>query len=521
MSPRPEIAHYDPFSGPPRFNSAARVGVRPGTELIHPIAVTGARPFRYTVAGLPTGISVDEAGVLRGTAPTVAGTHCIDVEVANEKGTVKRVVELVVGDTLALTPPMGWNSWNIHATAVNSQVIIATARAIVETGMRDLGYRYVNIDDYWHATSRAPDGRPRANPDTFPDGIEAVADEVHSLGLSLGLYSDAADRTCAGCYGSYGYERIDAETYAAWGVDLLKYDYCYAPAARSAAVSRYRAMADALAGTDRSIVFSVCEWGIRKPWEWARDAGGNMWRTTPDIFDNFGWTPLGVRFIARRNLRLADHAGPGAWNDPDMLLVGNRGDGRATGVLRTPNQLPGLLAGRRIWSFTGLNDVQVHTHVSLWAMMAAPLLASHDLNASSDFDLALLRNPEILAIDQDPLGAQGRLVGADPKGGLSTVGGIDAGSSVRRRTGRSVGLWQVVKPLADGGFAVSVTNLLRTKRNVTVDLDELAACPHTPEPVAGAYDVVDAWTMESMGDRSIIRASLPGHGTRVWVRRPR
>lgn len=502
VNPKPEIAHYDPFSGPPRFNGAARIGIRPGTELIQPLAVTGARPLRYRVSGLPTGTRVDDDGILRGVAPRTTGTHHLAVEVSNELGIATRTIELIVGDRLALTPPMGWNSWNVHATAVDARVMIATARAIVDTGMRDLGYRFVNIDDCWHAPSRAADGRPRANADTFPDGIEAVAQQVHDMGLSLGLYSDAADRTCAGCYGSYGYERVDAETYAQWGVDLLKYDYCYAPAARSAAVARYLAMADALAGVDRSIVFSICEWGIRKPWLWARESGGNMWRTTPDIFDTFGWTPLGVRFIARRNLGLADHAGPGAWNDPDMLVVGNRGGGRATGVLRTPNQLPGRLAGRRIWTFRGLTDVQVHTHVSLWAMMAAPLLASHDLTRSSEFDLALLRNPEILAIDQDPLGVQGRLV---------------RGPHGRGRPG----LWQVVKPLADGGFAVSVTNLWRSVRRVIVDVDELASGPLTPDPASGGYEVVDAWTMESMGSPSLVRTVLPGHGTKIWVCRPR
>lgn len=510
MSSRPEIAHYDPFAGRPRINGAARIGVRPGTELTHPLAASGARPLHYDVVGLPEGITVDDRGVLRGVAPRVAATHRLEVTVVNDLGSTSRTIELVVGDTLALTPPMGWNSWNVHATSVDARVLTETARAMIDTGLIDLGYRYVNIDDFWHASSRSPDGRPRADPITFPDGIEAVADRVHDLGLSLGIYSDAADRTCAGCYGSYGHERLDAETYASWGVDLLKYDYCYAPSARSEAVARYRAMADALAGVDRSIVFSVCEWGVRRPWQWARDVGGNMWRTTPDIFDTFGWTPLGVRFIARRNLRLADHAGPGGWNDPDMLVVGNHGEGRATGVLRLPNQFPAPLAGRRIWTFKGLDDTQVHTHVSLWAMMAAPLLASHDLTRSSEYDLALLRNPEIIAIDQDPLGAQGRPVPYRSRG------------SGRRGAGLSGhGLWQVVKPLADGGFAVSITNLSRIRRRVTIDLEELAAGPFTPQEAPAGHDVMDAWRMESIGSPPVITTTLPGHGTRVWVCRPR
>lgn len=498
----PEVAHFDPFAGAPRLNCARRVGVRPGTELILPLAASGARPLRFEVTGLPDGLRVDDEGIVRGTVPAEQGTHTLQLKVSNRDGAVADTVDLVVGYTLALTPPMGWNSWNVYAHTVNADVIVAAARALVATGMRDLGYRYINIDDHWHAPQRGPGGEPLADPVKFPDGIAAVAAEVHALGLQLGIYSDAAHLTCGGCYGGYGYERIDAAAYADWGVDLLKYDYCYAPSSAQEARRRYRAMAAALEASGRSIVLSVCEWGLRKPWTWAAGVGGSLWRTTPDIFDNFGWTPVGVRFIARRNLRLADFAGPGRWNDPDMLVVGNRGAGLATGVLRIPNQWPRPFVGRRVWSFRGLNDRQVHSHVSLWAMMAAPLLASHDLAASSPFDLALLTNPEILAIDQDPLGAQGRLVPARP------------------------GLWQVVKPLADGGFAVSVTNLTRLSRHVVIDLEALArhsggtVAGHSGATAVGTLAVSDAWTLEELGSPAVIRRTLPPHGTVVLVCRP-
>lgn len=520
MSPTPDIARFDPFSGMPCIHGPTRMGVRPGTEFLHRLAVTGTRPLVTTVEGLPDGLSVDSDGVLRGTAPGAAGMYTLHVHVTNDLGATTGVIELVVGDTLALTPPMGWNSWNVHADTVDAAVVVAAAQALVDTGMADMGYGYVNIDDHWHASARAKDGRPRANPDTFPDGIEGVAEQVHALGLKLGIYSDAAHLTCGGCYGGYGYEDIDARTYASWGVDLLKYDYCYAPSGGAEARRRYRMMAEALERSGRSILFSVCEWGFRKPWQWAADLGASMWRTTPDIFDDFGWTPLGVRFIARRNLKLGHYAGPGHWNDPDMLVVGNRGGGLATGVVRLPNQMPRPFAGRRVWSFRGLNDTEAHTHMSLWAMMAAPLLASHDLAASSEFDLALLTNPEVLAIDQDPLGVQGRPVASPP------------------------GIWQIVKPLVDGGFAVSVTNVTPIRRRVTVGIEELAGtaqllavglgelagtgqqppigidrsgAPTREGSARATLTVIDAWTLEGLGCPSTIRVDLPAHGTRVLV----
>ena len=351
------IASFDPFAGPPRLHGARRVGIRPGTELIHPIAATGERPLRFTVSDLPAGIDVDEQGILRGTAPGSAGVHPLTVRVSNSRGTAEATIELRVGDLLALTPPMGWNSWNVFRDQVSADLVVGIAEAMVTTGMRDLGYQYVNIDDHWHAGSREPDGTPAADPVRFPDGIAAVAERVHELGLKLGIYSDAAELTCGGCFGGYRYEELDARTYAAWGVDLLKYDYCHAPARRSAAVERYGTMGRALAGSGRSIVFSVCEWGMRRPWRWAPQVGASSWRTTGDIFDTFTWPLVGVRSIARRTMRLADFAGPGRWNDPDMLLVGNRGKGLSTGVLQP---VEGWRMRPVLWSFKGLNLSLIH-----------------------------------------------------------------------------------------------------------------------------------------------------------------
>ncbi len=479
---RPEIAHDDPFAGPPRLNGARRVGVRPGTELIHPLAVTGARPLRFVVDGLPDGVTVDDDGILRGVAPGLPGVHTLHVRVSNAEGQAEAQVELHVGDRLALTPPMGWSSWNVFRAEVSAEVIVRVAEAMVSSGMRDLGYQYVNIDDHWHAGARNADGTPAANPATFPDGIAPVAARLHELGLKLGIYSDAAHLTCGGCFGGFGYEQIDARAYAEWGVDLLKYDYCHAPPRRREAEPRYEAMGDAVASSGRSIVFNVCEWGFRKPWLWAPDVGASYWRTTGDVFDTFTWPIIGVRSIARRTLRLARFAGPGRWNDPDMLVVGNRGRGLSTGKVQP---VEGWKVRPTLWRFRrGLTDEQARTHMSLWAMLAAPLVASHDPATIDEWDLDLLRNPEILAIDQDVLGNQATRL-ASPRG-----------------------TWVLTKRLADGARAVSVTNLGRRARSVTLDLAEHGF-------VHGA-EVLDVWTHEHLGVRTRWQVQLPGYATAVY-----
>ncbi|MCB1005399.1 MAG: glycoside hydrolase family 27 protein, partial [Acidimicrobiales bacterium] len=339
-----------------------------------------------------------------------------------------------------------------------------------------------NIDDHWHAPERNPDGTPAADPRAFPDGIGALADQLHAAGLKLGIYSDAAEKTCGNCFGGLAHERIDAETYAAWGVDYLKYDYCHAPRDAATAIERYGTMGDALARSGRSIVYSACEWGGRRPWTWAPEAGAALWRTTWDIFDTFGAGRLGVKGIARRNLGLGRHAGPGHWNDPDMLLVGNHGRGRATGTLRAPfsgNWRP------KLWSFRGLTDVEAHTHVTLWAMMAAPLLASHDLSESDPYDLALLTNPEVVAIDQDPLGHQARVVEQSRHG------------------------WILEKRLAGGGVAVSLTNMGRRPRTLSITGERLG--------LRGDEEVFDAWTHEVQRSHPRITAHLPAHGSALLV----
>lgn len=286
---------------------------------------------------------------------------------------------------LALTPPMGWNSWNHFGCNVSAALIEGEADAMVASGMKAAGYRYVIIDDCWQV-SRDGNGNIVADPKRFPQGIKAVADHVHARGLKFGIYSDVGDHTCQMRPGSRGHEYQDALQYARWGVDYLKYDWCNTGGldARSA----YATMSDALRATGRPIVFSLCNWGRYEPWLWGAQAGGNLWRTTGDISDVWSGKPggdNGVLQILDLQVPLAGYAGPGHWNDPDMLEIGNG----------------------------GMTDAQYRAQLSLWAILAAPLIAGNDLRQMTAAIRAILTNREIIAVDQDALGIEGQRVWKD------------------------------------------------------------------------------------------------------------
>jgi alpha-galactosidase len=274
-------------------------------------------------------------------------------------------------DNLAKTPPMGWNSWNKFACDVNEKVVRQVADAMVASGMKDAGYEYIVIDDCWQI-DRDANGEIVIDKDRFPGGIKALADYIHSKGLKFGIYSCAGSKTCAGRPGGRGHEFQDARTYARWGVDYLKYDWCNTTTQDSKA--SYATMRDGLYAAGRPIVFSLCEWGSTKPWEWGKEVG-HLWRSTGDIVDR--WDAM--IDIYDKNKVLAQYAGPGAWNDPDMLEVGNG----------------------------GMTTEEYRTHFSLWCMMAAPLIAGNDLGNMSSETAEILKNKEIIALDQDTLGKQG------------------------------------------------------------------------------------------------------------------
>jgi len=322
--------------------------------------------------------------------------------------------------TIAATPPMGWNSWNHFAEKVNDADVRAAADALVSSGMRDAGYIYVNIDDTWQG-ERDASGVIHAN-SKFPD-MKALSDYVHSRGLKIGIYSSPGPKTCAGYAGSYGHEEQDAKTYAEWGMDYLKYDLCSfgelikkesggdpqkAFAMQKAA---YEKMHKALVTTGRPIVYSLCQYGWNNVWEWGTEVGGNLWRTTGDINDTYSR----MVEIGFSQAGLAKYAGPGHWNDPDMLEVGNG----------------------------GMTEDQYRMHMTLWVILAAPLLAGNDLSKMSPPTLAMLTNKEVIAVDQDPLGKQGDRV--------SAVGPTE--------------IWS--KPLSNGAQAVALFNRSETEKSIS------------------------------------------------------
>jgi alpha-galactosidase len=354
---------------------------------------------------------------------------------------------------LARTPPMGWNSWNHFACKVSDPLVRETADTLAASGMKAAGYVYVNIDDCWQG-QRDAQGRIQAN-ERFPD-MKALADYVHSKGLKIGIYSSPGPKTCEGYEGSYGHEEQDARTYAEWGFDYLKYDSCSAPKVYKAEEmpAVYRKMYDALRQAGRPIVYSLCQYGMDRVWEWGPKAGGNLWRTTGDITDDY----TRMAFIGFGQSGLEKFAGPGHWNDPDMLEVGNG----------------------------HMKPDEYRTHMSLWCLLAAPLLAGNDLSKMTPETLAILTNPEVIAVDQDPAGIQGHRV--------SEEGPLE--------------VW--VKPLGDGGKAVGLFNRGESAMTVTVNFADLG--------VSGSASVRDLWERKDLGTfNGSFSALVPKHAV-VMVR---
>jgi alpha-galactosidase len=368
-----------------------------------------------------------------------------------------------IDNGLARTPPMGWNSWNKFACDVSENAVRAVAAAMVKNGMRDAGYQYVVIDDCWQI-SRDAEGNIQVDPKHFPSGIKALADYVHSLGMKFGLYSDAGAKTCAGRPGSRGYEFQDARTYARWGVDYLKYDWCSTDGQTTQ--ESYTLMRDALQLAGRPIVFSLCEWGNSKPWTWAA-AVGHMWRTTTDITDiwegKMAGNGAGVVNIADMQADLADFAGPGHWNDPDMLEVGNG----------------------------GMSDTEYRSHFSLWCIMAAPLIAGNDIASMKPEIHDILTNKDVIAIDQDALGKQGK--------------------RIRHENNQDV----FVKPLAGGAVAVLLLNRGAADQTVSVTWEQLGL------GIGKTFNGRDLWEHRDLGKLAKqFSAPVASHGVVMITLKP-
>jgi len=474
----PVISHGDPAE--PVINAPRIVGTTPGKPFLFLIPATGDAPLTFGAKNLPDGLSLDsKTGIITGSIKQ-DGDYAVTVTVTNPKGTTQGALTILAGkDKLALTPPMGWNSWNVWGLSVSADKVKAAADAMVNSGLAAHGFQFINIDDGWEKgqaakgiplvhymtpprkAGRADNGEILTN-EKFPD-MKELADYVHSKGLKLGIYSSPGPWTCGGYEGSYQHEKQDAETYAKWGIDYLKYDWCsYATVTPGQDLNAYQKpyieMGKYLSDTGRDIVFSLCQYGMKDVWKWGEGVGGNLWRTTGDIRDT--WKSLsGIGF---KQTRIAEHAGPGHWNDPDMLVVGKVGWG------------PTLHE-------TKLTKTEQMSHITMWAMLAAPLLIGCDMSNLDQFTIDLLTNDDVLAVDQDPLGKQ------------ATTKASDKNSEV----------W--ARPLADGSLAVALFNKAEKPAEISVNFSDLG--------ISGTQKVRDLWQRKDLGSYDAkFSATVAGHG---------
>lgn len=474
--PRPPTEQMGILTPPPprepRINGARVFGVRPGSPVLFTIPVTGERPVTLEVEGLPSGLSLDRGRDLLTGTVAKAGSYRMTFRAANAYGTAARDWRLEVGERIALTPPMGWNSWNCFAHTVSDASIRTAAQAMVESGLSRHGWSHVNIDDYWQTCpgertdtslmGPARDSAGRILPNArFPD-MAALCRDVHQLGLKIGIYSSPGATTCGGCVGSWGHEVQDAQTYAEWGFDYLKYDWCsYAQCVRNDSLSElmrpYLVMGRALRAQPRDLLLSLCQYGMGYVAAWGAKAGGQCWRTTHDIVDT--WESVTGIVQAQEGFEL--FAGPGAWNDLDMLVVGTVGWGEPHPTRLTPNEQ--------------------YSHLSYWCLLASPLLLGCDLTRLDPFTLNLLTNDEVLDVNQDPLGRQ----------------------AVRVQHDDAQEIW--AKPMSDGSTAVGLFNRSCLTRTVTLPFASLG--------LKGPHRLRDLWRQKDLGVAAdTFAAKIPGHG---------
>ncbi len=373
---------------------------------------------------------------------------------------------MALNPSLSPTPPMGFNTWNRFAGSINQDLIEETMSALIEEGLARLGYVYLNIDDGWMAPERNAQGELVPDPERFPGGIARLAERAHAAGLKLGIYSCCGTKTCMGLPASYGHEGQDAKTFASWGIDYLKQDWCSVPyedfpgkSHREVAQELYGRISQGIEATNHPMVLSMCNWGDGESWQWARGIA-HLWRTTSDIADVFcGETPQWAWDVVRifeKNSQLDEYAGPGGWNDPDMLEVGNG----------------------------GMSEVEYRSHFTLWCMMAAPLLIGTDLRRLDPSTRSILTNTDLIAVNQDALGVQAPVV---------------------RQTD---GVYTLKKPLAGGDRALAVFNASETDQTVEIDWTTLVH--------PGNHHIKDLWSGKNEVVQGKTSVDIPSHATQVW-----
>jgi len=473
-----------PNPGPaPRINGPSLTGVTPGHDVLYKIPVTGTKPITYSASNLPHGLTLDATtGIVHGTIAT-RGRYSVTFTARNSAGSASKSFTFVAEGQLALTPAMGWNSWNAYGRAVSDSLARAAADAMVSKGLIDHGWTYVNLDDGWERSAReadplfegpvrTPDGTMLTNK-KFPD-MKALGDYIHGKGLKFGIYSGPGPTTCQRLEASWQHELQDFRTFASWGVDYLKYDWCgytsvLAPGETNQQLPvlkrPYQVARTALDQVARDIIYSLCQYGWGNVWEWGAEKGieGNSWRTTGDITDT--WESMnGIGF---QQVGHSKFASPGHWNDPDMLVIGKVGWG------------PKLRDSR-------LTPNEQYVHITLWTLLASPLLLGNDLTQMDDFELNLVTNDEVLAVHQDPLGK--------------------AADRVSKKDELEV--WS--RPLADGSLAVGLFNRDEMDMPVRVSWGELG--------IRGTQAVRDLWRQKDLGTfDGEFSSVVPRHGT-VFVR---
>jgi alpha-galactosidase len=480
----------------PKITGARVFGVRPGSPFQFLVTATGDRPMLFSAKNLPNGLNINsQTGLITGKL-SKAGTYVVTLEAKNAKGKFQRELRIECGDRIALTPPMGWNSWNCFASEVSADKVKRAADAMVKSGLINHGWTYINIDDFWENHRDSKDQSIRGKfrdeagnivPNSRFGDMKGLADYVHGLGLKIGLYSSPGPWTCGGCAGSYGYEKQDAQSYAKWGFDYLKYDWCsygnvidglpdndpnkvsslsYKGGNElNTAIKPFKVMGDHLRQQPRDIVFSVCQYGMSDVWKWGDSVGGNLWRTTNDITDTW----VSVKNIALDQDKSAPYAKPGNYNDPDMLVVGTVGWGN-------PHK-------------SKLKPDEQYLHISLWSLFSAPLLIGCDMEKLDDFTLNLLTNDEVIEINQDPLVKQATC--------HQTIGELRI----------------YVKELEDGSRAVGFCNFGNEIIELSYkDFDKLG--------IQGKFKVRDLWRQKDIATISTPKDQLsikvPVHGVLLY-----
>ncbi len=456
-----------PVSLKPQINGARIYGERTGKPFLYLIAASGARPMKFQAENLPEGLSLNKnSGIITGRV-NQKGEYSVKLTAGNKYGKAQSYLKIIIGDQIELTPPMGWNSWNCWGLSVDQSKVFSSANEFINKKLSQHGWTYINIDDGWEVKGDSKDPKRDTNGniivnEKFPS-MKALGDSIHALGLKFGIYSSPGPLTCGGYTASYQYELKDAESYSSWGIDYLKYDWCsYDNIAKDHSLPElkepYYVMREALNKVDRDIVFSLCQYGMGDVWKWGAEVGGNLWRTTGDITDT--WQSLSE--IGFSQVENAKYAGPGHWNDPDMLIVGWVGWG--------PSLHP-----------TRLTPDEQYTHISLWSLLSAPLLLGCDLERLDDFTLNLLTNDEVIALDQDALGKQAVPV-------------------IKRD---SIQVWK--KNLSDGNIAVGIFNLDSKSKKFTLDLKGLGLTKKSL--------IRDLWRQKNLGRfKDTFTADVPSHG---------